>query len=85
MKKVVSLFAILLIGQLVAYAQNTTLDSYAKARPVLDRAIAAFGGIKELRAIENVSFRIEGDVSRHKESTIVYLETFEAVEKKKKD
>ena len=40
---------------------NTTMDSYLKARAVLDRAVAAHGGLSELRAIENVSLRVEGD------------------------
>jgi glyoxylase-like metal-dependent hydrolase (beta-lactamase superfamily II) len=46
--------------------QNATYESYAKAREVLDRSIAAYGGIERLRAIENVTFRAEGEtVHRH--------------------
>src|SRR5262245_50397877 len=49
-----------------AFAQNATYESYAKAREVLDRSIAAYGGVERLRAIENVTFRAEGDtVHRH--------------------
>lgn len=40
---------------------NTTMDSYMRAREILDRAVAAHGGLSELRGIENVSLRVEGD------------------------
>jgi glyoxylase-like metal-dependent hydrolase (beta-lactamase superfamily II) len=40
---------------------NATMDSYVKARAALDRAVAAYGGLAELRGIENVSLRVEGD------------------------
>jgi glyoxylase-like metal-dependent hydrolase (beta-lactamase superfamily II) len=43
------------------FGQTVTQQSYAKARPILDKAIAAFGGIDALRSISNVTFRIEGD------------------------
>ena len=48
--------------------QNATYDSYAKAREVLDRSIAAYGGIERLRAIENVTFRAEGDTVHRNQS-----------------
>lgn len=62
------LFSICIIGQ-----QNLTHESYAKARPVLDRAIAAYGGLKELRAIENVTFRIEGDTVHRNQSKRTFM------------
>lgn len=68
MRKFVILSSALLIVQIVVSGQTVTQDSYAKARPVLDRAVAALGGIKELRAIENVSFRIEGDTVHRNQS-----------------
>jgi glyoxylase-like metal-dependent hydrolase (beta-lactamase superfamily II) len=54
--------------QLMAAAQSPTLESYAKARPILDRAIAAYGGLQELRQIENVTFRLEGDTVHRNQS-----------------
>ncbi len=62
------LSSICIIGQ-----QNPTLESYAKARPILDRAVAAFGGQKELRAIESVSFRIEGDTVHRNQSKRTFM------------
>src|SRR5918994_575975 len=53
--------------------QNVTHDSYAKARPILDRAVAALGGLKELRAIENVSFRVEGDTVHRNQSKRTFM------------
>jgi glyoxylase-like metal-dependent hydrolase (beta-lactamase superfamily II) len=40
---------------------NPTMESYVKARAVLDRAVTAHGGLAALRAIENVTLRVEGD------------------------
>jgi glyoxylase-like metal-dependent hydrolase (beta-lactamase superfamily II) len=51
-----------------ALAQNATYDSYTKAREVLERSIAAYGGIERLRAIENVTFRAEGDTVHRNQS-----------------
>src|SRR6188474_364502 len=51
-----------------AFAQNATYESYAEAREVLDRSIAAYGGIERLRAIENVSFRADGDTVHRNQS-----------------
>ena len=51
-----------------ALGQNVTQDSYNKARAVLDRSVAAYGGLKELRAIENVTFKIDGDTVHRNQS-----------------
>jgi glyoxylase-like metal-dependent hydrolase (beta-lactamase superfamily II) len=53
---------------LPAFAQNVTFESYGKAREALDRSIAAYGGIEKLRAIENVTFRAEGDTVHRNQS-----------------
>lgn len=60
---------IVLVLCATALGQSVTFDSYSKARAVLDRSVAAYGGIKELRAIENVTFRIEGDTVHRNQST----------------
>ncbi len=61
MKRSVILPVLIVLLTAAAMAQNPTMDSYAKARPILDRAIAAYGGLQELRGIENVSLTFEGD------------------------
>ncbi len=53
---------------LAAAAQNVTHESYTQARQTLDRAIAAYGGLQELRAIENVSIKVEGDTVHRNQS-----------------
>jgi glyoxylase-like metal-dependent hydrolase (beta-lactamase superfamily II) len=58
----------LLMGQMVVASQTVTQESYTKARPVLDRAIAAFGGLPALRSIENVTFKVEGDTVHRNQS-----------------
>ena len=42
------------------FAQNLTKQSYEKAREVLDRSVTAYGGLENLRAIENFSLRADG-------------------------
>jgi glyoxylase-like metal-dependent hydrolase (beta-lactamase superfamily II) len=59
-------FAFVVFFSPLPLVQNATYESYAQAREVLGRSIAAYGGIERLRAIENVTFRAEGDtVHRH--------------------
>ena len=61
------LFVVILFTS-IASAQNPTMDSYNRARPILDRAVAAYGGLKDLRAIENVTFRVEGETVHRNQS-----------------
>lgn len=62
-----SLFFAMLFSSSAA-AQSVTMDSFKRARPILDRAIQAYGGLKDLRAIENVSFRLEGETVHRNQS-----------------
>lgn len=65
--KVFSSLAIVALVSAAAFAQ-VTQSSYAKARPVLDRAVSAYGGLEQLRSIENVTFRVEGDTVHRNQS-----------------
>jgi glyoxylase-like metal-dependent hydrolase (beta-lactamase superfamily II) len=65
--KVIAGLSILVLTCVTAFAQ-VTQSSYSKARPILDRAVAALGGLEQLRAIENVTFRIEGDTVHRNQS-----------------
>ncbi len=69
----IALSIALLIAQMTVAAQSVTQESYAKARPILDRAVAAFGGLKELRSIDNVTFRIEGDTVHRNQSKRTFM------------
>jgi glyoxylase-like metal-dependent hydrolase (beta-lactamase superfamily II) len=40
--------------------QSPTLQSYERAREVLDKSVAAYGGLENLRGIENFSLRADG-------------------------
>lgn len=73
MRKAAVITVALLLIQITVSAQTVTQESYAKARPVLDRAIAAFGGLKELRAIENVTFRIDGETFHRNQSRRTFM------------
>lgn len=73
MKKAVIITVALVLTQISISAQTVTQESYAKARPVLDRAIAAFGGMKELQGIENLTFRIEGETVHRNQSRRTFV------------
>jgi glyoxylase-like metal-dependent hydrolase (beta-lactamase superfamily II) len=61
-------FVLVVFLSVPTFAQNVTYESYGKAREVLDRSITAYGGMEKLRAIENVSFRAEGDTVHRNQS-----------------
>ena len=61
-------FVFVVFLSLPTFAQNVTYESYSKAREVLDRSITAYGGVEKLRAIENVTFRAEGDTVHRNQS-----------------
>jgi len=67
--KAIALFVLIYFGlPFAVVGQTVTQESYTKARAILDRAVIAYGGLKELRAIENVSFRAEGDTVHRNQS-----------------
>lgn len=68
MKKWIVLLSSAAFLQISVGAQSLTHESYARARPILDRAIAAYGGLKDLRAIENITFKLEGDTVHRNQS-----------------
>lgn len=69
MKKLFSLFVLFLAfsGASVC-AQNLTQQSYNQAREVLDKAVAAYGGLDNLRSIQNFSLRAVGDTVQRNQS-----------------
>ncbi|HLM02362.1 MAG TPA: MBL fold metallo-hydrolase [Pyrinomonadaceae bacterium] len=50
------------------FAQNLTKQSYEKAREVLDKAVTAYGGLENLRSIQNFSLRAVGDTVQRNQS-----------------
>jgi glyoxylase-like metal-dependent hydrolase (beta-lactamase superfamily II) len=50
------------------FAQNLTSESYKKAREVLDRSVAAYGGLENLRSIENFTLKAVGDTVQRNQS-----------------
>ena len=61
MKKSFALVITLLVAASSALSQSLTTESFAKAKAVVDRSVAAYGGTEELNAISNVSLRIAGE------------------------
>jgi glyoxylase-like metal-dependent hydrolase (beta-lactamase superfamily II) len=49
-------------------AQTLTQQSYKQARAVLDKAVAAYGGVEGLRSIRNFTIRSEGDLVHRNQS-----------------
>jgi glyoxylase-like metal-dependent hydrolase (beta-lactamase superfamily II) len=72
-RSIIFLTLSLCLSAAVTAQQNLTHESYAKARAVLDRAVTAYGGLKELRAIENVTFRVEGDTIHRNQSKRTFM------------
>ncbi len=48
--------------------QSLTQDSYSKARVVLDKAVTAYGGLENLRSIQNFSVKVSGDTVQRNQS-----------------
>jgi glyoxylase-like metal-dependent hydrolase (beta-lactamase superfamily II) len=61
MKKSFALVFTLLVAASSALSQSLTTESFTKAKAVVDRSVAAYGGTEELNAISNVSLRIAGE------------------------
>jgi hypothetical protein len=61
MTKSIVIVAMLLTVASNALPQSLTTESFAKAKAVLDRSVAAYGGMEELNAIGNVSLQITGE------------------------
>jgi len=61
MKKSFALVFTLLVAASSAVSQSLTTESFTKAKAVLDKSVAAYGGTEELNAISNVSLRVDGE------------------------
>jgi glyoxylase-like metal-dependent hydrolase (beta-lactamase superfamily II) len=61
MRKSFAIVITLLVVATSARSQSLTSESFAKAKAVVDRSVAAYGGTAELNAISNVSIRINGE------------------------
>ena len=68
MKKLFLFITILALGAVSVFAQNLTRQSYEKAREVLDKAVVAYGGMENLRSIQNFSLRAVGDTVQRNQS-----------------
>ena len=73
MKKSLIVFILSICLSAAVGAQNLTHESYTKARPVLDRAVTALGGLKDLRDIENVTFYIDGETVHRNQSKRTFM------------
>ena len=61
MTKSMAIAITLLVVASSALPQSLTTESFSKAKAVIDRSVAAYGGTEELNAIGNVSLRIAGE------------------------
>lgn len=55
------------------FAQNITKQSYEKAREVLDRSVAAYGGLENLRGIQNFTLRAVGETVQRNQSRKTFM------------
>ncbi len=62
-----AVFAVVLLSVL-ASAQTVTEESYLRAREVLDKSVAAYGGLSKLRSIENFTLKAVGATVQRNQS-----------------
>ncbi len=68
MKKSFAILLTVLIAVTNALSQSFTIDSFTKAKAVLDRSVAAYGGREALNSIGNVSIRLGGETVHRNQS-----------------
>ncbi len=73
MKKTFIITAILIVGAAGVFAQNATKQSYEKAREVLDKAIAAYGGLENVAGIQNFTLKAVGDTVQRNQSPKTFM------------
>lgn len=73
MKKTFTLIAVFILGTTGVFAQNITRQSYEKARQVLDKAVAAYGGLENLRALQNFTLKAVGDTVQRNQSRRTFM------------
>jgi glyoxylase-like metal-dependent hydrolase (beta-lactamase superfamily II) len=73
MKKLFLLCAILVLSAASIFAQNITKQSYEKAREVLDKAVVAYGGLVNLRSIQNFTLKAVGDTVQRNQSRRTFM------------
>lgn len=55
------------------FAQNVTRQSYEKAREVLDKAVTAYGGLENLRSMQNFTLKAVGDTVQRNQSRKTFM------------
>lgn len=73
MKKVFCLCILIFVFNQIGSAQNITKQSYERAREVLDKAVAAYGGLENLRSIQNFTLRAAGDTVQRNQSRKTFM------------
>jgi hypothetical protein len=61
MKIILILCVLIFVFAEADFAQDSAEKTNEKAREILDKSIAAYGGLESLRAVQNFSIRIEGN------------------------
>ncbi len=73
MKRTFLFIAVFVFGAASVFAQNITKQSYEKAREVLDRSIAAYGGLDNLRSLQNFTLKAVGDTVHRNQSRRTFM------------
>jgi glyoxylase-like metal-dependent hydrolase (beta-lactamase superfamily II) len=73
MKKIYFGLILTFLCSQVFLAQNLTRESYEKAREVLDKSVAAYGGLENLRAIRNFTLKAVGDTVQRNQSRKTFM------------
>ena len=73
MKRVFFLTVLTFLCLQGVFAQNVTKQSYEKAREILDKAVAAYGGLENLRGIQNFTLKAVGDTVQRNQSRKTFM------------
>jgi len=68
MKRIFVLCVLIFAFVQTYFAQNITKQSYEKGREVLDKAVVAYGGLENLRDIQNFTLRAVGETVQRNQS-----------------
>lgn len=73
MKRIFYICVLIFVFIQINFAQNITRQSYEKAREVLDKAVAAYGGLENLRGIQNFTLKAVGDTVQRNQSRKTFM------------
>jgi glyoxylase-like metal-dependent hydrolase (beta-lactamase superfamily II) len=73
MKNIYFGFVLTVLCVQTIFSQNVTKQSYERAREVLDKSVVAYGGLDNLRALQNFTLRAVGETVQRNQSRRTFM------------